>query len=384
MGDSDMMLLEKYGRKPPKIDLVSGTIPVGIPRYRQRVLFGAQKECFNYVDDLACLSAPQSPLLNDLYGPKPDELPMVKYTAPRYLGSMMAMGRVADLRPIYTRAKEMLDANTNGLHDSEHILAQIFGKQEYVRSTRANALKPSFQLSAWAAFKLGLADDPIPETKISPKDTSIKLGTNYEFGIGLDYMGSIFQALHSSIDDVKFITFKHPPAAAWPTSYPRPPFESYIMPPTDLNLTGLPLAVPVTFSPALNPPVRPGLDIPPTENQNVKWEDVNLLTNIIIPSSSVPPVLSFRGSESLQGVWWREMWFQRYGRGLVRQYVRNAREGVAARTGTGGEEKWWDFRPGKGGVWMDDGTWVPWNKVCGEFEDEVFGDGKGRFGEERW
>lgn len=374
------MLLQKYGRKPRKIDLASGKIHIGVPRYHQRVLFGAQKECSNYVDDLACLSVPQSPLLNDLYGPKPDELPMVKYAAPQFLGSMMAIGRVADLRPIYARAKEMLDSNSNGLHDSQHILSQIFGKQEYVRSTRAKALKPSFQLFPWAAFKLGLADDPIPQTKTNPQDTTIKLGTNYEFGIGLDYMGSIFQGLHNSTDDVKFIAFEHPPPAAWPSAYPRPPFESYIMPPTDLNLTGLPLAVPATFSPALNLPVRPGLDIPPTEN--VKWEDVNLLTNIIIPSSSVPSVLSFRGSEGLQDDWWKEMWFQRYGRGLVRQYLRNAREGVAAKTGAGGEEKWWDFRLGKGGAWMDDGTWLPWNKVCGGFEDEVFGDGKGRFGGE--
>jgi hypothetical protein len=41
------------------------------------------------------------------------------------------------------------------------------------------------------------------------------------------------------------------------------------------------------------------------------------------------------------------------------------------------------LRGGKGGVWTDRGEWLEWNEVCGAFDEEVFGDGKGEFGREK-
>jgi hypothetical protein len=44
--------------------------------------------------------------------------------------------------------------------------------------------------------------------------------------------------------------------------------------------------------------------------------------------------------------------------------------------------RWWDLRGGKGGVWTDRGHWLTWNEVCGAYDEAVFDDGKGAFGEE--
>ena len=33
-------------------------------------------------------------------------------------------------------------------------------------------------------------------------------------------------------------------------------------------------------------------------------------------------------------------------------------------------------------MWTDKGEWLEWNQVCGAFDAEVFGDGKGVFGHE--
>lgn len=376
---SDTDLLNKYGRKPPNIDINSVMIPLGSPRYNQRVLFSAQKECSNAAEDLACYSAPQSPLLTEIYGPQPEEYPGSKLDLPRYLGPTLTMGRVADLRKIYDRSKEILEADASREYSAQEILAQIFGKQEYVRSVRADALNQNPDLSPWAGFIRGLRSKPLPDSKVSQEAMNIKLGQNYEFGIGLDYMGSVFQVLHNSTEDTRFVIFKQPPIIAWASLPPTSAFENLIQLPQDL-LTDSPFAPPTPSGPGHSPPLHPELDSLPTENAS--WPDVELLTNIIVPSSSVPSVVNFRGNESLQDEWWHKMWYQRYGRALFRQHLRNPKAGVAVKMVAEGDEQWWGYRGGRGGAWTDNGTWLEWNEVCGGFEEEVFGDGWGRFGAE--
>jgi hypothetical protein len=382
MTDSDAKLLEKYGRKPPKINLNSWRIPLGSPRYNQRVIFSAQKECSSSVDDLACYSAPQSPLVTGIDDPQPDGNLGSKYTPARYLSPTMAIGHVADLLPIYNRANDMLKTDHKGLYSNQNILSHIYGKQEYVRSVRSAPHSISQQASSWTGFQLGLADDPVPQHKIAPKDFGIQLGKNYEFGIGLDYIGSIFQVLSNSTQEMKFISFKQPPRIIWPSPHPRSGLENLIQLPLDLSHTRPPFARPLTPSLDPNPPFISALDDMPPEN--ITWEDINLITNTINPSGSVASVLNFQGNQSLQDNWWHNMWYQQHGRALLRQHIRDSRKGISTKMTAGDDEQWWFFRDGKGGVWTDDGTWLHWNEVCGDFEEEVFGDGKGTFGAELW
>jgi hypothetical protein len=277
---------------------------------------------------------------------------------PRYLGPSMAMGRVMDLRSVYSHSKDILEAETRGQYDSQQILARIFGKQEYVRSVRADMLHKKSHLLAVAS--------------VPGNDHNIKLGVNYEFGMGLDYMGSIFQVLYNSTTDMRFVTFKNPPIVPWPSLPSTSVFDNLIQLPQDL-VTGHPFK----SLPASAPDARSDLETLPGEN--VAWADIELLTNIIVPTSSIPVVVSFHGNETLQDDWWQKMWFQPYSRALLRRNEKGSRAGAVTKMAPEGAQQWWDFRAGKGGAWNENGTWLEWNDVCGGFEMDLFTDGRGGF-----
>ncbi len=67
---------------------------------------------------------------------------------------------------------------------------------------------------------------------------------------------------------------------------------------------------------------------------------------------------------------------------MLRRYVRSTQTPAAAAAAAKGGQTWWDSRGGRGGVWTDNKVWMGWGDVCGGFEGEVFGDGKGVWGRE--
>ena len=76
------------------------------------------------------------------------------------------------------------------------------------------------------------------------------------------------------------------------------------------------------------------------------------------------------------------MWFSFNSRALLRRYIRSTQSKEAAYAAATGGQTWWDTRGGRGGVWTDKATWMEWGQVCKKTEDEVFADGKGRWGRE--
>ena len=66
----------------------------------------------------------------------------------------------------------------------------------------------------------------------------------------------------------------------------------------------------------------------------------------------------------------------------MRQYLRSPGGGpIITQAGTGGAERLWDLRGGHGGVWTNKGMWLGWSEVCGAWDEVLFGDGKGAWGE---
>jgi hypothetical protein len=187
--------------------------------------------------------------------------------------------------------------------------------------------------------------------------------------------------LNNSAEDVRFVTFSRQPFIDSPSKLSENGLKSPIRLPPDLNFTSGPFAQHVVSSPSPNPPFVAELDDLP--KNDVEWKDVELATNIIVPSSSVPAILNFHGSEDLRDKWWESMWYVPHARALLRQYVRSPDGPIAAKAAAEEGEGWWDLRGGKGGVWTDKGEWLEWNEICGGFENWIFGDGRGRFGEER-
>jgi hypothetical protein len=378
MHDVNARLLQKYG----KINDNYSQFPSQRPhKYTQRVLFGAQKECSNPSNEPACYYAPQPPLAKDIYGVDIDRHLEGGYNRPRYVGSSMVMGKVSDLLPIYKYASALLlEFNDIGKHSSQHIFSQIFGEQELAREIyRKSTLGLATRWREWFASNLGTNTDLRFDPSISPSNMSLVAGRNYEFGIGLDYASSIFQVVNNSVEDMRFITFNHQSIIASPSTISASSFKSPIHFPLDLNLTSPPFPQHFVSSKTPNPPITELDNVP---QENIGWEDIELATNVIVPSSSVPSTLNFHGSENLLHKWWSRMWFQKHARALLRQYIRSPDGPIAAEAAAEGSDRWWDLRGGKGGVWTDKGEWLSWNEICGAFDEYIFGDGKGVFGHE--
>jgi len=330
---------------------------IDAPKYTQRVLFGARKECSNPPGDPACCSIPQSTLPKDIYGPETDRHPEGKYNRPRFMSSAMVMGRVTDLRPIYKLASELLEFEEIGKHGSQHIFSLIFGQQEYARSL-ALASKPRWK--TWLSSKLQFNKTP----NLRPPNMTFVPGKNYEFGIGLDYESSIFQVMNNSAEDVRSMNFSQASGIVSLSGSPITPINL----PLDLSLSSLPI-------PHHNAtPISP-LDKLPSEN--LTWSDLELATNIIVPGLSVPAMLSFHGnsSDNVMKPFWRTMWYHPHLRALLRLSLRTPSLPIPA-------DLLWDLRGGKGGIWNEAGEWKEWAELCGGYSDSIFEDKKGVFGEE--
>ncbi|KAE8445156.1 hypothetical protein EG329_013652 [Mollisiaceae sp. DMI_Dod_QoI] len=374
--DSNVKLLEKYGR----VQHNDSTIVSSSQRqkYTMKILFGSAKQCSNGASDPACYSVPESPLPKDIYGDETDRHPEGKYNRPRYMSSAMVMGRVADLRPIYKEATEMLEFADIGKHGSQYVFSQIFGEQEYARTlSLASARNGPSKWRSWLSAVLSKPQDSL----VNPPNITLKANKNYEYGIGLDYFSSIFQVMNNSVDDVRFVRFNHPSVIASPSRISAKAFKNPIQLPSDLGLAPPPFFQNQASSFNPDPPIT---ELDNMHDDTALWTDIELSTNVIVPASSVPASLNFHGSEYLlHSEMWEKMWFHPNARALMRQYMRSPEGPIAAGAAADGGDKWWDLRGGKGGFWTDRGEWLEWNEVCGVFDDKIFGDRKGEFMREK-
>ncbi|TVY25514.1 hypothetical protein LHYA1_G005093, partial [Lachnellula hyalina] len=360
--DSNELLLKQYGQNMTSNE--TANLSTDSPKYTQKVLFGAQKQCSNPRADPACNSVPQSSLPKDIYGPQTDRHPSGRYNRPHFMDSNMVMGRVSDLLPIFKLATELLEFEDIGKYGSQHIFSQLFGEQEYHRALYLNSIAPKSRWRQWMNSKTEPSNTPPPVP-----------GRNYELGIGLDYASSIFQIMDNSAKDVKSMRFDNASIIASPSKLSAASFKTPPHLPPDLTLSRSPFSLHQVSAPNPSPPFS-ALDNLPEEN--ISWAEIQLATNLIIPGSSVPAMLDYRGEEGLMRNTWREMWYFEFGRALMRQYIRSPQGPIAASSG----DKWWDLRGGKGGVWDERGEWREWMDVCAGTSDELFGDGKGLFGME--
>ena len=380
ISDANKRLRNRYG-------IVTRDKPGGpgqkktVQRYTQSVIFGADKICWpNQPEDPACAAVPYSTLPNNIYGSQTDDDPQSYLNRPRFLNSGTIIGPVADVRAIYEYAVQKVEEEDRGMIGDQFVFAEIFGEQEYQRETLRQASKDGFM--EWLSNAFGVSDSPLASNKtINP--VSVVPGRNYEFSLGLDYGSALFQTMTHSLNDVEFIRYndssvlddiqeKHPSLRSIPFNLPADLYRAedpfwYASPGNHSNdpIDGILLP----FSPKLDT-----IELEPT------WEEVPLATNVFVPS--IPTLIHINGDKSLLSDWWSSMWFHPYARALLRRYVRSSQGPTAAEAAAEGGLSWWDTRGGRGGVWTDRETWISWGEVCKKTEDEVFADGKGRWGKE--
>jgi hypothetical protein len=348
---SNAALRSKYGAA---VDDTSNRTGQG--RFREKILFGAEKSCIDHKqDDIACYASPLSPLPKDIYGPNTDKPPGDSNNRPRYLYSPNMIGRAGDLRDMLQYVQLRLDTRTTK-SSTQFLYSEIFGDQELKREkARRDSLNPLSAFKEWVFRQNPHKDQRLLSIdKIELNDTGSMDINKPDFGIGLDYTSSIFQVLDNSVDDVQFVTFNHPILVNSPSRLSASAFSRPIDLPQDLNSTappfklhGAPVQGPVSDVPLL------GIDKLPV---NRPWADVELATNIIVPGAEIPSSMSLfgAGTPGLEDKWWKKMWYQPHARALMRRYMRSYTGHIAAEAAEKGE-LWWDFRGGKGGIWTDKG-----------------------------
>ena len=355
-----------------------------VPKYNQTVVFGADKICWpNAIKDPACAALPPSTLPADMFGPSTDKDPEGFHNRPRYLNSGAVIGPAAGIRSLYERATQKVEEQDRGSIGDQFVFAEILGEQEYIRGlSRESPQDPSGRW--WNRLYGALRTS----ARSSARDQNITKmmaveGQRYEFSIGLDYESSLFQTMTHSGQDIEHIRYndsvllksiqkQHQPLRVGPSSLPF-----------DLQQNRYPVPYAMQFPPPDSHPQ--GILYPFSAEldnigENLTWSNIPLATNIF--AASVPALLHVNGDKSRLSTWWQSMWYFRDSRALLRHYMRSPQGLDAASAAAIGGPTWWDMRGGKGGVWTDHGTWMDWNEVCRKTEDEVFMDGKGRWGRE--
>ncbi|KAL8825443.1 MAG: hypothetical protein Q9170_007790 [Blastenia crenularia] len=384
INEANDRLRRRYGTELKKTGKEKAATEMA-PRYTQTVVFGADKLCWpNPPSDPACAAVPYSTLPKDVYGPLTDaDSAEGHMNRPRFLNSGTIMGSVKDVRAIYEVAVEKVEKENRGIIGDQFVFAEIFGEQEYQREIQRQSQQGAGgRWYEWLSNALGGSDSPLSANQ-TIKNMTVVPGRRYEFGIGLDYESKMFQIMTHSVNDLAFVTYND--SASFPPLLEKHP-----------NLKANPFALPVDVQLAHGPlwysspgnhsldqkngillPHSDKLDILP---EQLDWFELPLATNLYSPS--VPSLLHINGEKSPLTDWWPSMWYHPYSRALVRRYIRSTQTRKAAQAADAGGQTWWDKRGGKGGVWTDNGIWMSWGEVCKKTEEEVFQDGKGRWGNE--
>ncbi|KAF5868940.1 uncharacterized protein Bfra_011905ia [Botrytis fragariae] len=225
-------LREEYGvERGTEVD--TGTIrKSGQQKYTQKVLFSARKDCA--VMDRgergdaeegmgeSCYGdvIPQFPFLNNKGG-KIDQY----RESPRFIESSLAMGKVRDIKALWSRAWEIAqerDGDGKGKgkerkgYSMQEIMTQIFGEQEGGRVERRRA--EEWRWREWLEGILGVSIAGEGKGRRRWRNgngngnRTLGVGGNSErgdgeFGIGVDYTSGIFHTVGKSGEELKVTSF---------------------------------------------------------------------------------------------------------------------------------------------------------------------------------
>ncbi|KAI5285667.1 hypothetical protein KEM52_002339, partial [Ascosphaera acerosa] len=333
-----------------------------VQKYTARILFSASKTCNvpsrgrggRVASDRlpACAAVPFSPLRPDTYDAHTD-VPGDRHSfRPRWLGSGMVMGIVADMRALYQRAAEEVEQASRGrgrqcvgcATEEQHVLSNIFGEQEYLREVdrRRNAigffkrvgevlgLIPRVDLRGVRLdsrrrhhrknhhtshrddhTRKGAAAAPAAAAAAAVVDPADLV--RRDFGISLDYTSSLFLPLLADERDTQWIRYDDSRAIVETQRTRRLPFYAKLGLPEDVAALGRPFRSGKSVGwEGAGRERETGADQKHPRGRHPQapsWPALSLLTNI--PSFRVPAVLHFDVPvpEHQREEKWRRIWF---------------------------------------------------------------------------
>ncbi|KAK0652166.1 hypothetical protein B0T16DRAFT_454558 [Cercophora newfieldiana] len=345
----------------------------------QKVLFPAAKRCpYGFCNTTDWAALPGSSLPRDMYGPLDDEdLLETKFTRPRYLTPSVFIGEAHD---VVSLLKSSLKASelSNELSINETALwSQLFLSQEVARLNRTRSVPSKFD-NLTNAITDFLYNQPNPLHNVPTNNAIDTLPPPPDLSIHLDYESRLFQPLTPDTEnDIHPLTFAHPTLAISPSKLAAHLYRSPLLLPPELPPSLSPfekISLPSTQDRPTNlinwhPPFQDSLPHLRDElsrlQKETTWSSVPFLTNVVVPRGSIPSVVIPSDGVSFEETW-KKMWFQPYGTVLLEAYLQLGGKAL-------GEEERWNERGGRGGVWTDEGAWIPWDRLCGEYEVAMFG-----------
>lgn len=348
-------------------------------KFQQRVIFAAQKTCSPMQpDDPACYAVPDSSLASNVYGPTNDKVvddPADSHAKirPKYLNIGAVIGPVGALRAIYDRVLTKAEATEVAPPPDEILFAEIFGEQEVQRhAARERHLSRVDRFKDWQAKKLGNYYNVLdPATAGSHRLMKAKPGTNYEFGIGLDYEMSLVRATAASEFDSEWVRFDDLPGMSRVSADLGVGKAKAVKLPRDITKTP--------------PPFSTYYDHYLSEDgQTVKstWANASLFTNMW--TGSIPTMI-YHNTERPELVsrvetHWNRTWYQQHLRKLLDLRVGEPARPVVTTEINGTQHSWWSETTVKQGAMMgpnSSGRVLGFDWLCQEEHEEVFRDGKG-------
>ncbi|GIZ44101.1 hypothetical protein CKM354_000731000 [Cercospora kikuchii] len=329
---------------------------------RQTIIFGAGKRCApNQMHTVACYPIPDSPLPDDLYGANTDTVMgknKVTSHRQRYLNSGYIMGPAKDMRLMFRRAWEKVEANQdhdpwdNGsggsdfmYHGSDQsIFDTVWGEQEFQREVIRRRHR------GWVDRLLNRAqttphhiEGTLVQDPLNPPFThqtmEHKAGKPDEFGIGLDYFSDLGQQTVNSEDDTQYLVHGY-------------------------NLTGQIEARPKGL---FNCPSRVTGELPedvlktsPPSTVKESWSQLPLFTNHCL--NTIPVMIHHNGDKGARSWQWPKTWMQPHARRQFEAILGDESNVLAAGRSAGGAT-------------LPTGEYLSFQELCTQdFEYELFRD----------
>jgi len=339
---------------------------------QQSIIFGAGKRCApNQPQTVACYPLPESPLPSDVYGANTDTIMgSNRYTSTRqrYLNSGYILGPVGDMRKMFRRAQEKVDAvkdhsdwdNGSGTADfmyhgsDQSIFNSMLGEQEFQREvmrrrhrTTSDKLRGVGKAPKPTWIEGTLVEDPL-NPSFTHEPWEAKAGKPDEFGMGLDYFSELGQQTANAERDGRWVVYN---GNVTRQTRARHMYDC----PSRVTPT-----LPADISTSRPPYGKAGT------NQShdalvpiAGWRDVPLYTNVCL--DTIPVMIHHNGDKAARERNWRELWLQPHARALLRNV-----------TDPNGESS----RGKKGGTQvgaMDGSSFLTWKELCPRrMEAELF------------
>ncbi|KAI9807169.1 MAG: hypothetical protein M1825_005887 [Sarcosagium campestre] len=337
-------------------------------RQNKTIVFAADKVCWpDKMGTRTCDSVPKSPLRENLWGPKTDKDPGGLMNRPRFLNSGVMMGTAQDVKVVFEEASARFQQQTNRAGNDQSVFSEMFGEQqnEHLPVRKGNGASPNRWKDWMSAKHRAKPSDEVLSWngKVDqPHEASAR-----NFGIGLDYDMGLFQTIALSRADVEFLSYNDSRALARTMKMHRSRRNFQL--PQDILRTTLPLTSVAASGRLSNTTTDDKNFTSKIGMSKINWSTVPLATNV--RTALIPAVLHFKGEKANLNDWWPKMWYFPHARALLSSYIHSP-----------GLHPMWDRRGGIGGAWTTSGHWMSWRDLCGGFESEVFGDGKGPWGKE--